>query len=133
MSHSVRVSVSTDDLGPFVNQIAFDMTTLLADEPAELGGNGQGPNPHELLLAALGACTSMTLRMYASHKNLPLDRIRVDLTHQKVDGRDLIQRRIHIEGDLTAEQQQRMLEIAEKCPIHKVITGGQAEIKSELF
>ena len=133
MSHSVRVSVSTDGSGPFTNQITFDMTTLLADEPAALGGTGQGPNPHELLLAALGACTSMTLRMYATHKDLPLKQIRVDLTHQKIDGRDLIQRRIHVEGDLTPEQQQRMLEIAEKCPIHKVITSGQTEIQSELF
>lgn len=133
MSHSARVSVSTDGEGVFTNRITFDTASLLADEPVELGGTGKGPNPHELLLASLGACTSMTLRMYANHKNLPLEQVRVDLTHQTVDGRAVILRRIQLEGNLTDEQRQRMLEIAEKCPVHKIITGGQSEIRSELF
>jgi uncharacterized OsmC-like protein/alpha/beta superfamily hydrolase len=111
---------------------------LAADEPLEAGGSDLGPNPYDLLLAALGACTSMTLRLYADHKKWPLQHVRVDLSHQKIhaadcadcetrEGRiDLIEREITLSGPLDAAQRQRLLEIAEKCPVHRTL---HSEIK----
>ena len=108
---------------------------LTADEPAEVGGNDAGPGPYELLLMSLGACTSMTLRMYAELKKLPLERVRVKLSHRKIHAQDClgcetkegkldeITREISLEGALTAEQRQRMLEIADRCPVHRTLTS----------
>lgn len=108
---------------------------LLADEPKASGGGNQGPNPYDLLLMSLGACTSMTLRMYANHKELPIENIQVRLRHGRVHAEDCgdcehknetierIEREISYEGDLSKEQHQRLLEIADKCPVHKTLTG----------
>lgn len=117
----------------FLTDIATGTHHLLADEPESVGGQDLGPNPYDYLLAALGACTSMTLRMYADHKKLPLDEVRVHLSHNKVhkddcednDNKgakiDMIKRVIEIEGDLNEEQRNRMLEIADRCPVHKTL------------
>ena len=106
---------------------------LLADEPVALGGNDAGPSPYDLLLAALGACTSMTLRLYASQKQWPLEAIEVRLTHDKIhasdcaecetrEGRiDRIERDIRITGALDETQRQRLLEIANRCPVHRTL------------
>ena len=107
----------------------------LADEPKDKGGSNLGPSPYELLLMSLGACTSMTLRMYANHKKLPIENIQVHLSHKRVhaqdcaecetrDGRvDEMERIIEYQGQLTEEQHQRLLEIADKCPVHKTLEG----------
>jgi len=111
---------------------------LTADEPTEAGGSDLGPNPYDLLLAALGACTSMTLRLYADHKQWPLERTTVRLSHEKIHAADCadcetkegkidsIERTIEIAGPLDAAQRQRLLEIAEKCPVHRTL---HSEIK----
>jgi putative redox protein len=108
---------------------------LVADEPVAVGGDDSGPNPYDLLLASLGACTSMTLRLYAERKALPLDRVTVRLRHGRIHAADCetcetkegmidhIDRAITLEGALDAAQRARLLEIADKCPVHRTLTS----------
>ncbi|WP_085900547.1 bifunctional alpha/beta hydrolase/OsmC family protein [Kiloniella majae] len=118
----------------FLRHIKTDHHNWLADEPLTMGGGNQGPDPYEMLLAALGACTSMTIRMYANHKQWPLEDLDVELAHTREhcqdsadceqSGRqiDVISRNITLVGEkLTDEQRQRLLEIAGKCPVHKTL------------
>ena len=130
--------------GRFQQEITTGAHRLLADEPNDVGGTDSGPNPYDLLLAALGACTAMTLRLYAERKALRLDRVAVRLRHAKVhaadcencesrDGKvDRIERGIVLEGELDAQQRARLLEIADKCPIHRTLTSGVDIATSEL-
>ena len=106
---------------------------LLADEPESLGGNDLGPNPYDLLASGLGACTSITLRMYANRKGWDVRSIKVHLQHRKVHADDcgecetksgkidVIERIVELEGDLDAEQRQRLLQIADMCPVHRTL------------
>ena len=137
MTHEYReVIVAENGQGRYQQGVQAGPHTLIADEPASMGGADADPAPYDYLLTALGACTSMTLRMYAEVKNLPLTRVSVTLSHEKVeiDGKgkiDRISRRIILEGDLTPEQRNRMLEIANRCPIHRTLSGN-LEIASSL-
>jgi putative redox protein len=124
--------------GSFQQEILAGRHRLLADEPASVGGTDTGPTPYGLLLAALGACTSMTVRMYADRKKWPLKNVSVSLSHDKIhaadcadcetrDGKiDEITRDIALTGDLDDEQRVRLMEIAEKCPVHRTL---HSEIK----
>ena len=119
--------------GVFQQEIIAGRHHFLADEPVNAGGLDSGPGPYELLLAALGACTSMTLRLYADRKMLPLTRTEVRLRHSRIyatdcaecetkEGKlDRIERIITLEGDLDAEARKRLLEIADKCPVHRTL------------
>ena len=121
--------------GKFTQSVSAGRHRALADEPLEAGGDDLGPGPYDYLLAGLGACTSMTLQMYAARKGWPLEKVSVDLSHDRVHAQDCedcegregkierLFRRIRVEGPLDGEQKQRLLEIAEKCPVHKTITS----------
>lgn len=122
------VVVSENGQGRYQQEVRAGQHRLIADEPASMGGADAGPAPFDYLMSGLGACTSMTLRMYAERKELPLTQISVELSHEKIelDGikRDRITRRLHLTGALSPEQRQRLLEIAGKCPVHKALSGS---------
>lgn len=106
---------------------------IVADEPLDNGGQDAGLNPGELLAASLAACTSITLRMYADRKGMPLTGLQVQVSTEKdaENGRTLIRRNIELQGELSDEQRQRLLQIADKCPIHWALTHP-IEISSQL-
>jgi uncharacterized OsmC-like protein/pimeloyl-ACP methyl ester carboxylesterase len=128
-----NVVVRETRTGKFQQTVTSGPHQMLADEPLAAGGADTGPGPYDLLLSALGACTSMTMRMYADRKSLPLERITVTLKHNKIHAEDCaecetcdglidqIDRVIAIEGTLDADQRQRLMEIADKCPVHRTL------------
>ncbi|HWI18384.1 MAG TPA: OsmC family protein [Vicinamibacterales bacterium] len=109
--------------GPFAQDVSVAGHRLRADEPLDKGGEDTGAAPHELLLAALGSCTAMTLKVYAERKGWPLKDVRVTLNGDHVDGAFVITRHLEIEGELDGEQRERLKGIADKCPVHKTLTG----------
>ena len=120
------VLVAENGLGRYQQSVMVGEHRLIADEPASMGGSDAGPAPFDFVMAGLGACTSMTLRMYAERKGLPLEKVEVELHHHKRDtetgSRDCIERKITLIGALTVEQRQRLLEIANKCPVHRALS-----------
>jgi putative redox protein len=125
------VTVATALSGKFRQNISIGPHHLLGDQTADAGGDDAGPDPHELLLAALGSCTSMTMKLYADRKGWALKSVRVDVSGDRVGEAYVIQRTIHVDGDLDATQRERLLDIANKCPVHRTLTG-KIEIKTEL-
>jgi uncharacterized OsmC-like protein/pimeloyl-ACP methyl ester carboxylesterase len=130
-----RVVVSETRDSKFQQSISVGPHRLVADEPVAAGGEDTGPGPYDLLLAGLGACTSMTMRLYADRKMLPLERTTVTLRHSKIHAQDCaecetkqgmldqIERVITMEGALDAEQRNKLMEIADKCPVHRTLTS----------
>jgi len=127
--------VSEADPSSFTQDISVEGHHLIADEPESYGGNYLGPSPYQLVAAGLGACTSMTIRMYARQKKIPLDHVQVDVSHSKIHAQDCSSceqekgkvdqfvRQITLTGDLLDEQRQRLLEIADRCPVHRTLEG----------
>lgn len=127
----------------FLQRIRARNHVFSSDEPLDKGGTNLGPNPYDLLLASLGACTSMTLKMYAGRKDWPLDAVRVTLRHDRVHAKDcqdcdrksgmidFIDKKLELEGDLTDEQRERLLEISARCPVHRTLIN-EIKIRSEL-
>ena len=134
--HERAVTVIESGNGPYAQFVTAGRHVFGADEPESLGGRDTGPDPFEFLLAGLGACTAMTLRMYADRKKMPLVRVEVRLRHLQratagKDIRDIFERVIALTGDLTSEQRQSLLEIAERCPVSKTLRQG-LDISSSL-
>jgi putative redox protein len=128
----------------FAQEITAGRHTLRADEPVGVGGTDTGPNPYDLLLAALGSCTSMTVRLYADRKKWPLHEVTVRLSHEKIYARDCLEcetkegrldqvtREIELTGPLDAEQRARLLQIADRCPVHQTLQA-ELHIKTRLL
>lgn len=139
----MEVIVRESSQGKYTQEIIAGDHVLTADEPIAAGGNDLGPSPYDFLLAALGTCTSMTIRAYADFKNIPVDKIVVKLTNKKIyieDCKDCennnsridhIDRVIELSGNLTQEQREKLLEIANKCPVHRTLTS-KIEIATKL-
>ena len=127
----------------FLQRIQARNLTFSADEPLDKGGTNLAPNPYELLLAGLGACTSMTLKMYAGRKEWPLEAVRVTLRHDRVHAQDcedcdkdtgmidVIDKKLELQGNLSEEQRERLLAIAARCPVHRTLLN-EIKIRSEL-
>src|SRR6516165_3546342 len=142
-NESADVVVWSEGSG-FAQQIAAGPHRLRGDEPESVGGTGTGPSPYDFLLAALGSCTSMTVAMYARRKGWPLHGVTVWLRHSKTHAADCadcetkeglldrIERSIHFMGPLTQEQRSRLLEIANKCPVHRTLTSEIEIITAEV-
>lgn len=130
-----EVRVESTGRGKFQQCVHAGGATFFADEPKSYGGDASGPTPYDLLLAGLGACTSMTMKMYADRKGWPLEAAAVVLTHRKIHAKDcetcesengqvdVIERRIRLDGALDADQRQRILAIADRCPVHRTLHG----------
>ncbi len=117
------------DSGPHRLQVQVDVAgqSFIGDEPVAAGGTGLGPAPHDLLSAALAECTVLTLRLYADRKGWPLDAVEAAVSHEvqpDATPRDLFRRTVSLTGPLDEEQRARLLEIAERCPVHRTLTAG---------
>ena len=136
------VRVSEADAGGFLQDIQAGPHHMTADEPLAYGGTNRGPSPYGLLAAGLGACTSMTLRMYARRKGWPMTHVSVDVSHDKVHAQDagtptdamidLFRRRITVTGALNEDQRQKLLMIADKCPVHRTLEAS-SRVETELL
>jgi putative redox protein len=118
-----RVRV-TQKAAPYAVEVRAGAHVLVADEPPAMGGGDTGPAPYDLILAGLGACTAITLRMYAERKGWPLDGVTVELAHRKEDKRSKIERVLRLSGALDAEQRARLADIAERTPVTLTLKDG---------
>jgi putative redox protein len=118
----------------FLMNLSNDIHHWQADEPEELGGKNQGPNPYELLLSSLSACSAITMKMYANRKEWPLEgvEIKCDLVKQDAGSPSWIVRKIEIQGPLDEDQKTRLIQIADLCPVHKMLSSG-VKIQTELL
>jgi uncharacterized OsmC-like protein len=144
MAKSPSEVVVRGSVAGFAQEITVGSHRFFSDEPKEAGGGNTGASPYELLAAALGACTSMTIGMYARHKKWPLASVNVRLRHHKIHADDCadceskdaaldrVERDIELIGDLTEEQREKLVEIADKCPLHRTLTRG-IEIQTRLL
>jgi len=129
------VRISEAEPTSFIQDISAAGHHLIADEPESYGGDFLGPTPYQLISAGLGACTSMTIRMYARRKNIPLEHVQVDISHNKIHAEDCdicdqaegkvdqFERKITLTGEISHEDRQRLLAIADRCPVHKSLEG----------
>jgi putative redox protein len=128
------IFVAETGLGRYQVEVRVGNAAFLADEPIASGGLGTGPNPYNLLSAALGACKTMTIRLYANRKGWPLRRVQVAVRHSRADlqARDVFEADVALEGALDEAQRARLLEIAERCPVHLTLTRG-ADVRTALL
>lgn len=135
-----EVVVAETHVGKYQVRVRSGKNSYIADEPVDLGGLDSGPTPHEILLGALGACTAITLRMYAERKDYPLSDIQVRLSREEVEETtdegtqkvEIFHRHIHLEGDLDENMRERMLMIADKCPVHRSLLNQHKRIDTDL-
>ena len=131
---SETVTVTETGLGKYQVEARVNGVKLLIDEPVSAGGLGSGPDPYGLLAAALGACTTMTIRLYADHKGWPLRHVETAVRHSRagLNAKDRFELDIALEGELSAEQRTRIMDIAERCPVHLTLARG-SEVSARLM
>lgn len=127
----MTIRVHKAPVGSLAQTIEADPHALLTDVTQADGGDNLAPDPHALLDGALGACTALTVKMYAARKGWPLENADVVITHDEGPGYYRLHRAVTLRGDLSAEQRARLLEIANKCPLHRILTG-EITIATEL-
>ena len=129
-----RVVTVVTGAAKYLQEISAGPHKLQADEPDNVGGNDAAPNPYELLLGALGACTAITVQMFADRRQWPLEKVHVQLSHGKSHAQDCanatgakldrVELAIELQGDLTEEQRRKLMEVAEHCPLHRTLVAG---------
>jgi putative redox protein len=126
--------VAETGLGKYQVEARVGDAAFLIDEPVAAGGLGSGPNPYNLISAALGACTTMTIRLYATRKGWPLSKVRAAVRHSRasLQARDTFDIDIALEGELDAAQRARLIEIAERCPVHLTLARG-SDVRAALL
>lgn len=125
MSSKPVIVESTTEMGDFQVLINAQGPSFYADEPADLGGKATGPTPYDLLSSALGACTAMTIRLYARKKKLALRRVQIAVQHDRTeDGAESFKRTVHLEGTLTQEEIDTLMAVADRCPVGKTLHNG---------
>jgi uncharacterized OsmC-like protein len=141
--HAEGVVIVGGDANGFAQDVSAGGHRFVSDEPESAGGTDRGPSPYDLLLAALGSCTSMTIAMYARRKHWPLERVSVRLRHSRVHAEDcavcdeseakltVIEREINLVGALDDDKRARLLEIANRCPVHRTLTS-RIDIRTRL-
>jgi putative redox protein len=126
MAGEKQISAHVTETGESAYAVTISVSghTLKGDEPVSFGGGNLGPAPYDMLLAALGECTAMTVRWYAIQQKWPLERVEVTLSHQKIDKVDMFEKQIIVHGDaLTEEQRQKLIAVAAKCPVQRTLEG----------
>ncbi|TKC09976.1 OsmC family protein [Pedobacter polaris] len=126
MSSSIITAITELDQSKYKTKVYAGGHLIYADEPTELGGTDEGMSPGALLLASLGSCTAITIRMYADRKEIPLEAIKIDLAickEEEMSKETTITRKIEFLGPITQEQRERLVVIADKCPIHKLLSN----------
>lgn len=124
MAGEVKINAHVEETGEsaYAVNITVSGHTLKGDEPLASGGGNLGPAPYDMLLAALGECTAMTVRWYAKQQNWPLEKVEVTLTHQKLDKVDTFEKQVVVHGDaLTPEQHKKLIDVAAKCPVQRTL------------
>lgn len=124
MSNDAIISAQVEETGESAYAVSIDVSghRIKGDEPVAFGGGNLGPAPYDLLLAALGECTAMTVRWYARQQQWPLEKVEVSLTHQKLDKVDTFEKKVTVHGAaLTPEQCRKLVEVAEKCPVQRTL------------
>jgi putative redox protein len=127
--HPVRTTKAS--AGAIAQQLSIGDHVLISDAGKESGGDDLGPDPHELLDAALASCTALTLHLYARRKGIALANVEAEVSHEEHDGVYRMRRDIRLTGQLTADERARLLEIANRCPVHRTLSG-RFEIASQL-
>lgn len=124
MTSSLSVQAIETDGSRYANRVTMGSHSLISDEPERLGGENLGPNPFELLGAALAVCTSMTIRMYAERKGWDVQNLEVTVDHSRERGHETFTRTISFNGAHTEEERERLIDVSHRCPVHKVMEGS---------
>jgi putative redox protein len=118
-----RIVTATIGIEPYKTSLNNGVHLIYSDEPHEAGGQDKGPTPQDFLRMSLASCTAITLRMYANRKEFSVEKITVEIRSETVDGKTIFHRNVFVKGAITNEQRERMLKIANACPVHKILTN----------